>query len=255
MNSFELQIFIMKQTFYSALLAIPLFFIQCSKSKTVDNNLPQPGTDPFANCLVTETNRDGFQPHYFNYDAQKRLVRHQYSDYENILTYSGNTVINTQTYSGAPHYKRTIVVNAQGFATNIRVDYPNGTWTNEAYEYDAGRLIRKSTHTNSNATLKHTTYQWVDGNMVAETAPDGDITSYTFNTAELFQQGENAGIGELEVGYKTVRNKNRVKTIKSPSGTITTYGYSEDSDGKIVRKQVTSTSGANYAVTNTYKCN
>ena len=83
MDSFELQIFIMKQTFYSALLAIPLFFIQCSKSKTVDNNLPQPGTDPFANCLVTETNRDGFQPHYFNYDAQKRLVRHQYSDYEN----------------------------------------------------------------------------------------------------------------------------------------------------------------------------
>lgn len=246
----------MKPTFYSALLALSLFLLSCSKSQNNDDNQPQPpASDPFANCLVIQTDRDGFQSHYFEYDAQKRLVRHQYSDYENILTYNGNTVINTQTYNGAPHYKRTITVNAQGFATNIKVEYPNGTWTNEAYEYDGDRLVKKSTHTHSNATLKHTTYQWMDGNMTAETAPNGDMTTYTFNTDELFQQGENAGIGELELGYKTVRNKNRVKTTKSPSGTTTTYGYSEDSEGKITRKQVTSTSGANYAETIKYKCN
>lgn len=244
----------MKLTFYSALLAIPFLFVQCSKSKTDDNSLPEPGADPFANCLITKTERDGFQPHYFSYDAQKRLVKHQYSGYENILTYNNNTVINTQTYNGAPHYKRTIALNAQGFATNIRADYPNGTWTNEAYEYDGDRLVKKSTHTNSSATLKHTSYQWLDGNMIAETAPDGDVTTYTFNTEERFQQGENAGIGELEVGYKTVRNKNRVKTLKSPSGTVTTYSYTEDNEGKIIQKQVTSTNGANYTVSNTYKC-
>lgn len=245
----------MRRTFYFALLAVPFLLVQCSKSKPVDSNAPQPGIDPFANCLVTQTSRDGFQPHYFSYDAQKRLVKHQYSGYENLLTYNNNTVINTQTNNGAPHYKRTITINAQGFATNIKVDYPNGTWTNEAYEYDAERLIKKSTHTNSNATLKNTTYQWLDGNMIAETAPNGDITSYTFNTDERFQQGENAGIGELEVGYKTVRNKNRVRTVKSPSGTVTTYGYTEDSEGKIIKKQVTSTAGANYAEIITYKCN
>lgn len=247
----------MKQIFYSSLFALSIFFLSCSKSENNADNPPQPqtGTELFANCVVIQTDRNGFQSHYFEYDAQKRLVKHKYSGYENTLTYNGNTVTNTQTTDGQPHYKRIITVNAKGFATNIRVEYPNGTWTNEAYEYDGDRLIKKSTHTNSNATLKHTAYQWLDGNMVGETAPTGDITTYTFNTDEFFQKGENAGIGELEVGYKTVRNKNRVKTTKSPSGTVTTYGYSEDSEGKITRKQVTSTSGANYAETIKYQCN
>ncbi|GAB2668895.1 hypothetical protein GCM10027036_23150 [Flavihumibacter cheonanensis] len=72
---------------------------------------------------------------------------------------------------------------------------------------------------------------------------------------ELFQQGEYAGIAELELGYKIIRNKNRIKSIKSPSGTITNHSYSEDDQGKIIRRQVSSTSGANYSEKILYTCN
>jgi hypothetical protein len=135
------------------------------------------------------------------------------------------------------------------------VEYPNNTWRDEVYEYDGNRLIKKSTTTNSSVSPKHTYYQWTDGNMVAETDQDGDMTIYTFSADELFQQGEYAGISEIQAGYKLIRNKNRIKTIKSPSGTVTTHSYSEDDQGKITRRQVTSTSGANYSEKIIYTCN
>lgn len=243
----------MKQTLFAALVA--LLFLNCSKSDDDTNTTAPEETIPFANCLVTRTERDGFEPHIFSYDAQKRLIKHQYAGYENILTYNGSTVINTQTLDGNPHYKRTITTNEKGFATNIKVEYPNNTWREELYEYDGTRLVKKSFTTNSSVSPKQTYYQWTDGNMVAETEQNGDMTTYTFSTDELFQQGENAGIGELEVGYKLIRNKNRIKTIKSPSGTVTTHTYSEDDQGKIIRRQVSSSSGANYSEKILYSCN
>jgi hypothetical protein len=243
----------MKKTLFAALVA--LLFVHCIKSDDDTNPTPPEETNPFANCLVTRTERDGFEPHIFSYDNQKRLIKHQYSGYENVLTYSGNTIINTQTLDGNPHYKKTITTNDKGFATKIKLENPNGTWREEVYEYDGTRVVKKSVTTNSSVSPKHTFYQWLDGNMVGETDPDGDITSYTFNTDELFQQGENAGIGELEVGYKIIRNKNRIKSIKSPSGTITNHSYSEDNQGKIIRRQVSSSSGSNYSEKILYTCN
>lgn len=243
----------MKQTLFAALVA--LLFVHCSKSNDDTSTTSPEETIPFANCLVIRTEREGFEPHIFSYDAQKRLIKHQFAGYENILTYNGNTVINTQTLDGNPHYKRTITTNDKGFATNIKVEYPNNTWRDEVYEYDGTRLIKKSTTTNSSVSPKHTYYQWTDGNMVAEIDQDGDMTIYTFSADELFQQGEYSGISELQAGYKLIRNKNRIKTIKSPSGTVTTHSYSEDDQGKITRRQVSSTNGANYSEKILYSCN
>jgi hypothetical protein len=86
----------MKQTLFAALVA--LLFVHCSKSKDDTNTTAPEETIPFANCLVTRTERDGFEPHIFSYDAQKRLIKHQYAGYENVLTYNGSTVINTQPW-------------------------------------------------------------------------------------------------------------------------------------------------------------
>lgn len=238
------------------MLTLPILFLSCSKSDDADEdgNTPPEESVQFANCLISRTERAGFKPHLFTYDDKKRLIKHQYSDFESTLSYSGNTITIINTFQGNPHYKKTVTVNAQGFATNIRLDNPNLTWSNDAFEYEGNRLVKKSTNSNNNLNLRVTRYLWEDGNMIAEHAPNGKITEYTYNKNELFQKGEKSGISELELGYVLVRNKNRLHTEKTPDGLIVTHNYSEDDEGKIISHNSSYSSGISYTEAILYHC-
>ncbi len=246
----------MKRTLFTFMLTLSILFAGCSKSNNENNeeNPPAEESNPFSNCLVIRTERAGFKPHLFTYDEKKRLIKHQYSDFESTLTYSGNTITILNTFQGNPHYKKTVTVNAQGFATNIRLDNPNLTWSNDAFEYEGNKLVKKSTSSDNNLNLRVTRYLWEDGNMFAEHAPNGKITEYTYNKNESFQQGEKSGISELELGYVLVRNKNRLHTEKTPDGLTITHIYAEDDEGKIISHNVSYSSGISYTEAILYQC-
>ena len=210
---------------------------------------------PSVNCRVIQFDRQNSPTHFYEYDGQKRVIRHQFADYVNTISYALNVIENVQTNQGNPFVKYIITLNSDGFATNVKSEYPNNTWANDAFEYDGPRAIKKTHTTSSSITQKHTLYQWLDGNMIAETAPDGKITSYTFDTNEAFQYGDYHGFMELERSYKTVRNKNRVKSVKLPSGAVYSISYAEDDKGLVKSYNVTSGSSVNYTVSPKYNCN
>jgi hypothetical protein len=136
----------------------------------------------------------------------------------------------------------------------VRTDYPNDTWNNESYEYNGSQVIKKTYTKHNSVSPKYTLYQWVDGNLASITEPDGDVIYYTWNTSELFQQGDYFGLIDLELGYATVRPKNRIKSLTTNNGVLFEISHSEDSDGKVKSIHVDPTVGNDYNVSVKYEC-
>ena len=248
----------MKRFYTLTAIAGLMIFQSCTKNSTDDtggDQGPQTVTDPFANCRVTEIARHNFATNYLEYDAQRRLVRYHYDDYDRKFTYSGNTIDIDSRHKGDPFMKYKITVNQNGLAAKVRSEpQTNAYWREDVYEYDGTRVVKR-TETGHNITSPRVyVYQWLDGNMVAEVAPGNKITKYTYDTNEAAQPADYLRL-DTHNGYIIVKNKNRVKSITNQNGDTFTASYSEDANGLIKSVTVKTPSNTTYTENYKYNCN
>jgi hypothetical protein len=244
-----------KILFLSALVSCVFIMQGCSKSGGTESDDQEPeDTDLSGNCRVIKTTRANFSGSTFEYDDQKRLVKRINGSYTAEISYAGNTITVIGKSGGNLSSTRTVTVNALGYATNVKTEYPNiNNSYNEAFEYDGKQLVKITTTRVSNPLPSYTTYQWFEGNMVKETRPNGDITTWAFDTNELSQKGDYKYLVNLLEGYVTIVNKNRVKKVVE-SGVTYDITHVEDETGKIKYYRVVTSDGADYRVDLTYEC-
>jgi hypothetical protein len=230
-------------------VAYPLFsfflLLACSdKNSDPQPALENPGSRKFDNCRVVSAARENFKTVYYEYDDQLRLtLTTNEESYKAEYSYSGNQ-ITIKTYSyGDLATTLTITTNDSGLPLQAVKVYANGVLktTTTLYEYnDKEQLVKTSETREGSVSVNHTIFQWQDGNMVAESEPDGSkMTKYTYSDKENQPVDWFGEIG-IDYGLRAIRNKNRVKTITIPNGDVFTHSYSENNDGLITSETIDS---------------
>jgi hypothetical protein len=188
-----------------------------------------------------------------SYNSDGKLSTNSHGTFITTFSYSPNTVIETTTNGGVFGSKKTITLNANGLATNVRTENNvTGTlWDNTLYEYSGTELI-KSTNTNSAGDpVAISAFTWSGGNLASITS--GSSTSVlAYYTDKPAQTGDYFSLIQLTFGFQIYNVKNAIKSSVSGSST-TSFIYSFDNDGKIASVSVTgnSTTTFNYQ----YQCN
>ena len=249
----------MKKLASSFLYFMFLFAAACSGD---DEGDPQPGgTDlgkrKFDNCRVLSSERQNFDTDYYEYDDQQRLKLHtNHNSYKAEYDYNGSQ-ITLKTYSyDELSTTLTITVDGEGRPLQAVKVYANGVLKTETktYQYDdKGQLVKTTVTKEGSTTEKHQVYQWLDGNMIAESEPDGDkMTKYTYSSKENQPVDWFGEIG-IDYGLRAIRNKNRVATITLPDGDVFEHTYSEDSNGLVTARSI-KTPDFTYTENHTLEC-
>jgi hypothetical protein len=244
----------MKTIASSVLYCLFLFAVGCGdKSDDPEPETNDPLAREFENCRVVSSARTNFSTVVYEYDEQQRLkfmtnnetTSHEYS-------YNGNE-ITIKTYSHNDLQSTiTVTTDDSGLPLQVVTKYANAVLKTgtKVYEYnDKKQLVKTMTSREGSTIVNHMVYQWIDGNMVAESEPDGSkLTTYTY-TDDKNQPVDWFGEIGVDYGLRAIRNKNRVKTITIPNGDVFEHSYSEDSNGLITAMTVNS---VDYDYTNNY---
>lgn len=237
---------------YGCLLA-SLALFSCKKENNTDNDNNPPVVND--NCRLVKTSRVNFQDKIFEYDAQERLAKVKVGNSIRTFIYNGNTVkVEVSEDNGQSiHNTRTITLNNDKLATNVRTEFTAGHWENTAYEYEGTRVVKRI-YTHFIATNPSvTTYEWENGNMVRETSPSGTVTTYTYDANEIFQPSDYFGLRYYEYGIRTLVTKNRIKKIVTGNNSSEVIHF-ENADGKVTGYKIDLTPGGDYTVNFTYEC-
>lgn len=238
---------------YTCLFAT-IFLCSCKKDSDGNgdnNNNPLPAD----NCLLVKRTRANFNDHHYEYDAQKRLIKSVFGNSIRTFTYNGNVVKVEVSSNGGQSvdHIRTITLNADKMATNVRLDYTAGHWENTAYEYEGTRVVKRI-YTHYTGSTSTTTFEWSNGNLVKESSPGGSTTTYAYDANKLFNRADFFGSSYYEFGIQTIKPKNRVNKITTQSGTYD-ISYFENAEGRVTGYKVDITPGGDYTVQFQYQCN
>lgn len=161
------------------------------------------------------------------------------SNYSQTFTYSGNLImINTTSASGAG--SDSIILNGNNLIAYSQSKDPGGNITLDTYTYNgSGELLSSTAQVNGGA-ITTTTYTFSNSDLVSSF--DGTTTtSYSYNTGKAFADGDPLKESQLlNSGGLYIKNTHLLSGIQI-GGTMETFTYTFDSDGKIIG--VTKTSG------------
>jgi hypothetical protein len=220
---------------------------------TSDNN---PTLGEFSNCRVIQIDRAGFDGTTYTYDEQGRLKTSSFHTYTSEYSYLGNQMTGMHYSDGDLTRTETIDLNSAGLATHVEADYVSSQKTTYIdFEYDTkNHLVKRSDSREGSAVIKHRVYQWVKGNMVAESDPDGsDMTTYTY-TDEPVHPAEWFNVVALAEGYFVIRNKNRISSIINSSGDTFSHQYSTDENGMVDEIHIDPSGSAEYTQGFSFEC-
>lgn len=211
----------------------------------------------FMNCRITLIERENFSDDVYTYNDDGRLIAFDGGSRDYEYSYSGNTTTIKYYSYGELQRTETVTNNDAGFAISIKAVYENGVtptrFTNFEYD-DNNQLVKKTVKDEGNTDEDHTVYQWLDGNMVAETdLDDDDMTTYTYSS-DPTQPAEWFNVINLDRGYVTIRNKNRVSKITNPNGTTFSHSYNEDDNGRIEAVTISPSNSSPYTKNYSYEC-
>ena len=228
-----------------------LFACKKENNNNDDDGNQLPGND---NCRLVKTSRENFTDKIFEYDAQKRLSKVKVGNSIRSLTYNGNTItVEVSEDNGQSiNHIRTITLNSDKMATNVRTDFTSGHWENSAYEYEGTRVVKRI-YTHPITSPSVTTYEWQNGNLVKEVRTSGTSSTYSYDTNELFQDTDYFGGGYYEYGIRIFVTKNRVNKVTTSSATHT-ISHFENQDGKVRGYKVDINPGGDYTVNHSFEC-
>ena len=210
------------QFLFLSLLALPaLLFQSCKKEDAADNSC--------RIITVTASAGNGFNFTYNNSGKPETMTN---GNLLTVFSYSGNVIICNTTFNGNFNSKRTILLNANGYAGTVKTETSadGSTWYQNSYEYNGTELI-KDTYTNSqNVVPEVTTVTWSGGNL-ATTTQHGITSTVEYYTNQPSQEGDYLSLTQLIQGYKLYKTKNAIKSLLS-GNSITNFDYTYE-DGKI----------------------
>lgn len=240
-----------------ALCMSVLFITACSEDSepATPENQETPGE--FMTCRITSIARENFDDHTYTYNDAGKIISHVFGNSSYEYSYNGKITTIKWYYQGELQRTETVTNNDAGFAVSIKAEYENDFTPTRytTFEYDGkNQLARKSAKDEGNTNENHTVYQWVEGNMVAESDPDQDnMITYNYSS-KLTQPAEWFNEINLERGYVTIRNKNRLSKITNPNGTTYTHSYDEDDDGRIEAVTISPSNNNSYTKHYSFSC-
>lgn len=224
------------------LLFAVVFFSSCKKDREA--------TPSCKIITVTASAGNGFN---FTYNSDGKIETITNGNLLTVFNYSGNIAIANITSNGAFNSKKTIILNANGFAASVKTETSaNGAaWYKDTYEYNGAELI-KDTYTNSqNVVPQVSTVIWSGGNLVS-TTQNGTTSNLEYNTDKPAQAGDYLSLIQAIQGYKIYNTKNAVKSILA-GGSITNIDYTFE-NGKITALKLNG-SGSITTYNYQYQCN
>lgn len=198
-------------------------------------------------CKIITVSASAGNDFNFTYNSDGKIESVTNGTTLSVFTYSGSTAVATSTNNGAFAGKKTIMLNANGFAASVKSETSadGSTWYKNNYDYNGKELI-KDTYTNSqNAAPQVTTVAWSAGNMIS-TTQSGTTSTIEYDLAKPAQEGDYIWLIQHIQGYKLYSTKNAIKSLatgniinsfdytfengkitalKFNGGTITTYNY------------------------------
>lgn len=207
-------------------------FNACKKGST-----NKPDCRVLTTTAITDTETFTYN---YTYNAEGKLATVTYKDRVRTFSYSGNTVIVSETVSGAFSYKRTITLNSQGMVSNAKTEKNiTGTiWEIQAYEYSGTQLVKITTTKSTGGAPTVEMYEWANGNMV-KNIYSGNTTTYEYHTDKASGNGDFFHhLQYANYGFIFIKTKNLVKSFGNPSF-VATIDYSFDNENKISSLKVT----------------
>ena len=238
----------MKTVFFTTglLLTAGLLFSGCKKDE--DKEPPVPPKPVCRTLTMTESSVTAS----FVYDANKKVSRVAYSDGTlEEYTYKGDTTKILRTTSGAFEFRKIITNNADGMATQVRIE-ENAAGTSGliiSYAYNGTELIQEVQKPIGSATTTVTIYTFTAGNLT-EVKSGASVTTLEYSNKES-QPGNYLEAVNVSQGYNIFKTKNLVKRI-TQSGVSTEITYTFNADNNIT-SAVFSGSSTN-SILFTYQC-
>lgn len=170
----------------------------------------------------------------YSYNTEGKLSMTIHGQDTSFFSYSGNTITSIDNFSGAFANKNIITLNANGMASNARIenDTTGTLWVNYSYEYNGTELIKQTTTTSDGAAPSSITFNWSGGNMV-EIIDGASVSKLEYFADKAARAGDYPNLANLQRGYETFRTKNSAKSIATPSAAVSNFSYTYDADGKI----------------------
>jgi len=211
------------------------FFGSCKKQ----NNKVQ---TPACNIITVVATGGGTEN--FTYTAEGKISTISIGNSITVFTYSANTIVAIQKTSGVFDSKKTITLNSDGYATNVKAETnkSGSLWYNDQFEYNGTEVIKDTYTSSANNTSLVTTFNWSGGNMISLT--NGNfVNDLAYYTDKPSQMGDYFDLSYLFQGYRVYHTKNAVKSFSSNgSTTITDIGYTYDATGRINAVTITGAS-------------
>jgi hypothetical protein len=190
----------------------------------------------------------------FLYDSSNRVSRVAYSDgMLEEYTYKGDTTRILVTQGGAFEQRKIITKNAQGMATQVRLEEnPAGTSGLVLnFQYNGTELIQEIQKPIGSASTTITTYTWSAGNLT-EIRSGSSVSVLDYYTDKPSQPGNYLEVVNLSEGYTIIKTKNLLKSV-TQSGVTVTITYIFDQDDNITQTIFTGGS-SNDTIGFTYQC-
>ena len=229
------------------LITAGLLFSGCKKDD--DKEPPIPPKPVCRTLTITESAVTAS----FVYDANKKVSRVAYSDGTiEEYTYKGDTTKILRTTSGVFEFRKVITNNADGMATQVRIeDNAAGTsGLNISYVYNGTELIQEVQKSIGSATTTVTIYTWTAGNLT-EVKSGTSVTTLDYYTNKESQPGNYLEVVNVSQGYNIFKTKNLVKRI-TQSGVSTEITYTFNADNNI--SSVVFSGSSSSTILLTYQC-
>lgn len=166
---------------------------------------------------------------------------------------SGMITIISKNKSGVVTGSDEVLLNEAGKISKITQKNAGGTTTGiQSYIYNGKGELSMNISTPVTGTSDTTTYSYSDGNVTVSTNK-GKNTLYSHYTDKAFADGDLLKLLQiLNTGALAVENKNLLKSVISPEGSVTDFTYQQDNMGKITRLTLSGAANKNYSYT--YDC-
>ncbi len=188
----------------------------------------------------------------FTYDAEGRLSSKIGATATDKFAYNGNTIIITSTTGSVINTITTVILNANGLASNVSVsDATGANLSNTGYEYNGAEVSKATSTSASGGDPGIITFNWSGGNLTSFQS-GSNITILGYSTNLPSQDGDFWHNLNLQQGYEVFRTKNVVTSVES-GGTISTNSFVFDADSKITEVNAIS-NGVVFTINYEYDC-
>jgi hypothetical protein len=230
---------------YCILITAVLLFGGCKKDSDKEPPVPVCRVQTITQSSVVLS---------FLYDSSKRVSRVAYSDGTlEEYSYKGDTIRILKTQNGAFEQRKIITNNAQGMATQVRLE-ENQAGTSGLvinYQYTGTELIQEIQKPIGSASTTVTIYTWSAGNLT-EISSGGTVSILDYYTNKPSQAGNYLEVVNVSQGYTNIKTKNLLKSVTQSDVTVT-INYTFDKDGNITQAEFIGGS-SNNAIGLTYQC-